>query len=125
MTRIATFRCPTVRDDYFYDVLRKLSTVAKFDQTTDVRWEENKQKPGHSVIYVDVHEFLDATFESDFRELEGRDCLRLYLTKQMYVMVGVGKSQEECDEEVAAKADAEKAEEASVEAEPAIQFGAE
>jgi hypothetical protein len=53
-------------------------------------------------VYIDVHAFLDAKFGEDFQALEGKECLKVFLPNNAYVLVGIGKSQEECDAEVAA-----------------------
>jgi hypothetical protein len=76
-----------------------MGTLVKFDKDA-VRYNANVQKPGHSVIYIDVHEFIDGKFGADFRALENKDCLRVYLSNKAYVLVGIGKSQEQCDAEV-------------------------
>jgi hypothetical protein len=100
MSRLATLRLPCVHDSNYYAALRVMKTLVKFNEDTDVRYNANVQKPGHSVIYVDVHEFIDEKFGADFRALENKDCLRVYLSNKAYVLVGIGKSQEQCDAEV-------------------------
>lgn len=102
MTRIATLRCPCVHDDNYSAALRTLKKLAEFG-ADDVRYNPNLQKPNHWVVYIDVHAFLDPVFGADFLALEGKECLKVFLpNKKAYVLVGIGKSQEECDAEVAA-----------------------
>jgi len=103
MTRIATLRCPCVHDDNYSAVLRTIKKLAAFGPD-DVRYNPNVQKPNHWVVYIDVHAFLDPIFGADFFALEGKECLKVFLSKanKAYVLVGIGKSQEECDAEVAA-----------------------
>ena len=103
MTRIATLRCPCVHDSNYTAVLRTLKKLAEFGPE-DVRFNPNVQKPNHWVVYVDVHMFLDPVFDKDFRALDGKECLKVFLPNKAYVLVGIGKSQEECDAEVAAAA---------------------
>jgi len=100
MTRLATLRCPCVHDGNYSAALKVLKTLGEFGPD-DVRFNPNLQKPNHWVVYVDVHAFLNAKFEADFRALEGKECLKVYLPNKAYVLVGIGKSQEECDAEVA------------------------
>jgi len=101
MTRIATLRCPCVHDDNYASALRTLKALAEFGYE-DVRYSPNLQKPNHSAVFIDVHGFLDRQFAIDFQALQGKECLKVFLNKRTYVLVGIGKSQEECDAEVAA-----------------------
>ena len=102
MPRIATVRIPCVHDDNYTAVLRTFKRYAQFGPD-DVRYNPNTQKPKHWVVYIDVHAFLDAKFEADFFALEGKECLKIFLPNKAYALVGIGKSQEECDAEVAAQ----------------------
>ena len=103
MSAIATLRCPCVHNNNYNAVLRKLAEVVEFAES-DVRFNENVQKPNHWVIYVDVRAFKNSKFESDFRGLVLKECLQLGLRRDAYVLVGIGKSQEQCDAEEAEKA---------------------
>jgi hypothetical protein len=113
--RIATLRIPCVHGYNWDATMKAVSKRAVFSERTDVRSEENKQKPGHWIIYIDIYAFKCTEFEAEFRALEGRECLKVMLDKyykgtQIYVLIGIGKSQEECDAEVADKAEPVKAE---------------
>ena len=102
MSAIATLRCPCVHTNNYNAVLRKLAEVVEFAES-DVRFNENVQKPNHWVIYVDVRGFKDPKFELDFRGLVLKECFQLVLRRDAYVLVGIGKSQEQCDAEEAAQ----------------------
>jgi len=98
MTRIATLRCPCVHSANYKAALQTLKTIVQFEET-DVRCNPNLYKPSHWIIYVDVHAFLNFKFESDFTALQGKDCLKVFLPNKAFVLVGIGKSQEQCDAE--------------------------
>ena len=103
MASMPTLRCPCVHSNNYAAALRALKNVTEFDDA-QVRFSENMQKPNHWAIYIDVIHFKDAKFESEFNELVLKECLKLYLPNGAYVMVGIGKNQDQCDAEEAAKA---------------------
>jgi len=115
MPILVTLRCPAVYDTNYAPALRALKAYARFGPD-DVRYNPNVQKPNHWVIYIDVHEFLDARFANDVLQLDGKDCLKVYLPNKAYVLVGIGKSQAQCDAEEAAKAAQDSAEAAPLSA---------
>ena len=105
MTRSATLRCPCVHSANYTAALQTLKTIAQFEDT-DVRCNPNLYKASHWIIYIDVHAFINSKFESDFTALQGKDCLKVFLPNKAFVLVGIGKSQEQCDAEEEVKADA-------------------
>ena len=99
---MTTLRCPCVHTNNCVAVERTLAKLVRFEKSA-VRYSENTQKYNHWAMYVDVIEFIDSKFETDFNTLVLKECLKVFLPNGAYVLVGIGKNQEQCDAEEAAK----------------------